>query len=91
MGDRDRLTAKCLYELAEDFEKNGKSAIVKLRREDPARYVAAVVALVPKQVEVKQDALRELNDDKLSQAIETLTDMLRGQAPAEPERPALNS
>lgn len=83
MGDRDRLTAKCLYELAEDFEANGKDAIVKLRETDPARYVAAVVALVPKQVEVKNDPLKALNDEKLNEAIDTLTDMLRGQAPEE--------
>ncbi len=90
-GDRDRLTAKCLYELAEDFEANGKAAIVALRTTDPGRYIAAVVALVPKQVEVKKDALSDLDGDKLQTAIDTLTDMLRGSQPEPEPRPALNS
>lgn len=90
-GDRDRLTAKFLYELAEDFDANGADAIVKLRTEEPARYIAAVVALVPKQVEVKKDALSDLDGDKLQEAIDTLTAMLRGQQSEPEHRPALNS
>lgn len=89
-GDRDRLSAKCLYELAEDFEVNGKQAIVDLRTADPGRYIAAVIALIPKQVEVKRDPMSSLDGDKLNEAIETLTNMLRPVSD-ETERPALNS
>lgn len=90
-GDRDRLTAKFLFELAEDFDANGKEAIATLRQNDPGRYIAAVVALVPKQVEVQAKPLQEMDDSKLTQAIETLTDMLRVQIPAkDDQRASLN-
>lgn len=89
-GDRDRLTAKFLYEMASDFDKHGKKAIQTVRAEDPARYLAAIVALVPKQVEVKAEPLGDVPDDKLTQAIETLTEAIRSQipAPAKEETPA---
>ena len=48
IGARNRLAAKFLYELASHFEKHGKAAIQKMYDEDPAKYVQAVAALVPK-------------------------------------------
>lgn len=96
LGDRDRLSSKFLYELAEDFDANGKQAIVDLRTNDPGRYIAAVVAIVPKQVEVKKDAFDGLTGDKLTEAIETLTEALQSRIPEPPsqepeQRQALNS
>jgi hypothetical protein len=61
---RARLTAKFLYDLAEDYDTNGKTAIQTLRTEDPAAYVRVVAALCPRDPE-REDALDGLDNDTL--------------------------
>jgi hypothetical protein len=72
-GARNRLTAKFLHELAEDFERHGKKAIVKTREADPATYLKVCAALVPKEmsVEVKHsftDILKHLERERRATA-----------------------
>lgn len=78
-GARNRLQAKFLYTLADDFDKNGKEAIEKMREEDPSAYVRAVASLMPKELEVKRP-LEELTDDELSAAIDALRSFISSQA-----------
>lgn len=81
---RDRITRRFLLELAEHFEANGKEAIAKLYDQDVAKYVQAVAAVVPKEIEISRP-LDGLSDEELLGAIHALTDAIRGQAPAVPE------
>lgn len=83
-GDRDRLSRKYLYELAEHFEANGKDAIEKVYALDPAKYLAAVSGVIPKEIEITRP-LDGMDDGQLAQAIELLADVLRSQAPPTPE------
>jgi hypothetical protein len=54
--------------LAEDYDEYGLKAIVDLRENDPASYIKAIVALMPKQVEVSRD-LDELSEEQLAAAL----------------------
>lgn len=71
VGARNRLQGKFINTLAEDFETNGKEAIVRMREEEPAQYIRCVASLMPKELEVTKP-LEELTDDELARAITTL-------------------
>ena len=71
VGARNRLNARFLNDLADDFQEHGKAAIVEARQKDPMGYVKAIVALMPKQIEQTQP-LDDLNDAELLAAIALL-------------------
>ena len=68
VNPRNRLQTKFLYALAKDFDDHGEGAIVEMREKDPAAYIKAIVALMPKEIEVKQ-GLDELSDEQLNAAL----------------------
>lgn len=90
-GARNRLQARFLNELADDFDLNGKTAIVKAREEDPMGYIKAIAALMPKQVEQSQP-LEDLTDAELTAGIALLRARLTGgngagsESPREPSK-----
>lgn len=91
-GDRDRLTSKFLYELAESFELNGRNAIEAVMLMDTPKYLQIVAALVPKEIEIVRP-LDGMNDGELTAAIQALTEALRAQAPPtedQPDQPTVN-
>jgi len=51
-GSRHKLTENFLQVLADDFEQHGTAAIVKVREEEPAKYLTVVAQLVPKETDV---------------------------------------
>lgn len=61
---RTRLTARYLNELADDFEREGKKAIVACREKRPDKYLGVIAALMPKQIEVTRP-LDGFSDDEL--------------------------
>lgn len=75
---RDRITRKYLLALADDFEEHGKAAIEKLRETDVGKYISAVGAVVPKEIEITRP-LDGMSDGELTAAIQALTDAVRGQ------------
>lgn len=77
---RDRLSRRFLTDLADDFEANGKQAIIDVRTNDPGRYIAAVASVIPKEVELVRP-MDGMDDGQLAQAIELLAEVLRAQAP----------
>jgi hypothetical protein len=64
-GARNRLSTKFLEALAADFEEEGAAAIKLCRIEEPAKYVQIVASLLPKQLELEDNRLGELDDDEL--------------------------
>ena len=72
---RNRVTVKFLEVLAEDFEKNGVSAIVAARKQDPVGYIRVVAGLLPKEFVIERP-LEQLSDDELSNLIDTLRQAL---------------
>lgn len=76
---RNRLTARFLNDLADDFEAHGKKAIIEAREKDPMGYVKAIAALMPKQVEQTQP-LDDLTDAELLAGIAFLRSRLTPEA-----------
>lgn len=68
VGTRNRLQGDFMRRLADDFERFGIYAIARMRRDDPSGYVRAVVALMPKELEVRR-SLDELTDEQLDAAL----------------------
>jgi hypothetical protein len=85
-GARDRLSARFLEELADNFEIHGKAAIERLCKADPGAYVRVVPRLQPKQIELDRP-LDGMDDGQLAKAIDVLTEIIRarelGGAPTE--------
>lgn len=65
---RNRLQGSFLNTLADDFDANGKAAIVKCREDDPAAYIRAIVALMPKEIELTRQ-FDDLTDEQLAAAV----------------------
>jgi hypothetical protein len=84
-GARDRLTANFLEALTDSFEKHGKAAIEKVRKEDPSTYLRVVAGLVPKEIQLGRP-LDGVPDDKLAPVINLLTDAINsGQIVVPPD------
>lgn len=78
VGSRVKLQGDFMRELAEDFAKHGKSAIVEVRENEPAAYLKVVASLMPKEVEEKR-ALDNVPDEVIEAAIEMLTTLMKAQ------------
>jgi len=81
---RNALQKKFLYELAKDFDEHGKQAIVDMRENDPSSYIRAIVALMPKELEISRP-LDELTDEQLDAAIIAARAILTAQSSGSPE------
>jgi len=67
---RNRITGALLAALADDFDEHGQSAIVACREQTPARYLAIVASLLPKQLEIAQEKpVREMTSEELEAEI----------------------
>lgn len=83
---RDKLSRAFLHGLAEDFEEHGKTAIEKVRTEDPSTYLRVVASLQPKELEIS-NPMGALSDEKLTAAIEELSQQIKAQAPPADDQP----
>ena len=50
---RNRLQEFVINEIADDFEAHGKQVIERVRNEEPAKYLAMAISLLPKDVKVE--------------------------------------
>jgi hypothetical protein len=67
-GSRHKLSESFLAAFYADFEKFGPKAIEDTRNKNPAEYVRAAVALLPKQVEdLTPNPFGELTEEELEQ------------------------
>ncbi len=73
---KDRLTRDFIEELSKDFEEHGKSALEACRAQSPAKYLAIIASLVPKEIEFKRP-LGEIDDDRMQAAIDLILAMRR--------------
>jgi hypothetical protein len=77
-GSRQKLQTDFLKVLADDFAKNGRSAVEEMRTKDPAAYVKAIASLMPKQLEIERP-LGDMTDDELISAVDLLRSFLAAQ------------
>lgn len=82
---RDRITRKFLNALADDFEEHGIQAIKDLREADVGKYIMAVAAVVPKEIEITRP-LADVSDEELA----ALIAHMRQQAKADDETRTVN-
>lgn len=68
-GARNRLGEAFVAALADDFDKNGVKAIETVRTERPHEYLKVVASLLPKQIEIKEEAFDGVSDAELAALI----------------------
>ena len=69
-GVRNRLSNALLEALAKDFEEFGEEAVRITRVERPAEYLKIVAGIMPKELEITDSRLKEIDDSELDYLIE---------------------
>ena len=79
-GSRNKLTAKFVAALCEDFEQNGEEAIRITRTERPHEYLRVIAAILPKELDINDNRLKDIPDDELDALIELARQRVAGNA-----------
>lgn len=66
-GSRDKLSQEFLSDLVAVYAENGKAALEHVAKNDQATFFKALIALQPKEFEVKTPE-SELTDEQIEQA-----------------------
>jgi hypothetical protein len=69
---RNRITAKFLNDLADDYEEHGVDVIRQVREDKPERYLMIVASLLPTKVDLTATPLSDLSDEDLTKKLELL-------------------
>ena len=69
-GSRNKLTKKFVEALCDDFEEHGADAIRITRVEHPEQYLRVIAAILPKELDINDNRLKEIPDDELDLLIE---------------------
>src|SRR6188472_1267732 len=75
VGSRNRLNELAAKLLLEDFTEHGAATIARVRQTKPEVYLAAVVALMPKQAQKIESPLVDISDGELEQLEQHLREM----------------
>ena len=82
-GSRRAFSADFIRTLADDFRLNGRQAIEKVRKTQPAAYMKICALLVPREMKVEQsNVIKSLSDQELEAMIEYIETSLAAQAGA---------
>lgn len=68
-GSRNKLGEAFIQALHDSFQQHGVETIETVRTERPHEYLKVVASLLPKQIEIKEDAFGDLTDDQLAAII----------------------
>jgi hypothetical protein len=84
-GNRHRtrhlLNQEFMQALLLNFRHEGKRAIEKVARNQPAVYVKILALLVPREMQVEHtDRIKQMTDEQIEQAIEAIQTMLAARA-----------
>ena len=71
-GIRNRLGDAFIEAMHEDFQAHGKSVIETVRAEKPDQYLKVIASILPKELNVKTEALDELDDTELAGLLEAV-------------------
>jgi hypothetical protein len=78
-GVRNRLSHTFLEALQKDFAEHGEEAIRICRIERPSEYVKIVAGLMPKELDITNNTLTELDDTQLVEFIDYVQRQLAGR------------
>jgi len=76
-GSRNKISEAFLKDLAAEWEVSGPAALKVMSKEEPGNFVKVVAALLPKEFEINDNRLADLNDDELDNLINGLRAKLR--------------
>jgi hypothetical protein len=84
-GNRHRtrhlLNQEFMEALLLNFRHQGKKAIEKVARNQPAAYLKILALLVPREMQIEHtNRLKQMTDEEIEQAIEAIQTMLAAQA-----------
>lgn len=65
-GSRNKLADEFITDLLNDWQQNGKQAIVDMREESPTNYCKVVAAVIPKEVNHTVEDYDQYSDDELA-------------------------
>jgi len=65
-GSRNKLGEDFLTKLQADFAEHGEKTIQQVREERPHEYLKVVASILPKELNVRSDALTEMSDEDLA-------------------------
>lgn len=69
LGSRNKLGEDFISALHDDFAQHGASVIKKVRTKRPHEYLKVVASVLPKQLEIKDDAFDGIARDQLAALI----------------------
>lgn len=69
-GSRDRIATALLEAIAKDFEEFGNEAVIIARKERPVEYLRVVASLLPKEFEITDNRLKDIDDEEVDFLIE---------------------
>jgi len=71
-GSRNKLGEDFISALQADFKAHGEEVIATVRTERPQDYLKVIASILPKEVNVNQNALQELSDDELASILDAV-------------------
>src|SRR5262249_921811 len=73
---RSRFANSFVRAMASDFEQYGVSAIKRVRSRYPAIYLKICTMMLPKEIQVKEDAISRLSDEQLDEYLSCVRDLV---------------
>ena len=77
-GSRNKISEAFLKDLAAEWEVSGPDALKVMAKEEPGNFVKVVAALLPREFEISDSRLKELDDDELDLLINEVRARVRG-------------
>jgi SepF-like predicted cell division protein (DUF552 family) len=69
-GVRNKISQAFLEALSKDFDEHGEAAIKIMRVEKPTEYCKVIASILPKEFEITENKLVEMDDSELDAIIE---------------------
>ena len=77
-GSRNKISEAFLRDLAAEWEVSGPDALKVMAKEEPGNFVKVVAALLPKEFEISDSRLKDMDDDELDLLINEVRARVRG-------------
>jgi len=76
-GSRNLISEAFLKDLYAEWQESGAAALKVMAKEDPSNFVRVTAALLPKEFEISDNRLADINDEELDVLINRLRAGLR--------------
>ena len=71
-GSRNKICARFIDDLQAEWERSGADALAVMAKEDPSGFVKVTASILPKELEVTQTQLMEIDDSELAELREAV-------------------